>query len=252
MANKKSRIEEVRQRIIPVQQATPHVKVLLYGRNGKGKTRTAATAPKPLIIDINEKGTKSIRNYPGVEVFPAANWEDVVWCYWFLRTGEHEYESVVIDTITMMQDVCMKQTLKEAEDRDPAKDPAMASMRDWGKVGQLMKSQLLNFRNLPMHVIFVAQERSVDNEEGDTEKVPDLSPGSRATATSCVDFIGNIFNREVKVVRKGTKKSEKGWRTLMLIGPSETYLTKDRSGVMPRIVANPSIPQIITATHTEE
>ena len=246
-----SRIADVRSRIIPVKQATPHVKVLLYGKNGKGKTRTAATAPRPLLIDINEKGTKSIRNYPDVEVFPAATWEDIHYAYWFLRSGEHEYESVVIDTITMMQDVCLKQVLREAEDRDPAKDPAVASQRDWGKLAQLMKTQLLQFRNLPLHLVLVAQERSVDNEEGETERVPDLSPGSRATATACVDFIGHIRTKEVRAVNKKTKRETKKWRTLMLIGPLETYLTKDRSGNLERIVADPTVPKIIDAVEGE-
>lgn len=249
-SDKESRIKDVERRIVPVREIENYVRVLLYGQNGKGKTRTAATAPKPLLIDINEEGTKSIRNYNGVEVFPAKNWEDVHWAYWFLRSGEHEYESVIIDTLTMMQNVCMKQVLREAEDRDPAKDPATASQRDWGKVAQLMKDLLLNYRNLPMNVIFVCQERSIDNEEGETEKVPDLSPGSRATATACVDFIGRIYTREVRVV-KG-KKTTKAWRTLMLIGPHDVYLTKDRSGVLPRIVPNPSIPQMIAATESEE
>jgi hypothetical protein len=152
----------VRKRIVPVSQADPYLKVLLYGRNGMGKTRFACTAPKPLLIDIQEKGTKSVRNYKDVEVFPAKSWKEVVWAYWFLRAGGHDYESVILDTLTGMQNVCMVQVLKESEDRDPTKDPKTASQRDWGKLAQLMKEQLLNFRNLDMHVIFTAQERTYD------------------------------------------------------------------------------------------
>jgi hypothetical protein len=136
--NKQSQIRSVRNRIVPVKDASPYVKALLYGRNGSGKTRTAATGPKCLLIDIEEEGTKSIRNYPGVEVFPAKSWSDIVYAYWFLRSGEHEYETVALDTITMMAMVCMRQVLKEAEDRDPLKDPALASQRDWGKMGQMV------------------------------------------------------------------------------------------------------------------
>lgn len=251
--SKDSAIKSVKKRIVSVRDAEPFVKVLLYGKNGKGKTRTGATAPKCIICDVNEKGTKSVRSYPGVEVFPAKNWEDIVWFYWFLRSGEHDYESFMIDTITMMQGVCMKQVLKEAEDRDPNKDPALASQRDYGKVNTLMREQLLNFRNLPMHAVFIAQERTFDNEEsGETERVPDLSPGCRSMATACVDFIGHIRAKEVRSVNRKTKKETKAWRTLMLVGPHEVYLTKDRSGVLPRIVANPSIPLIIKAANSLE
>ena len=251
--SKDSAIASVRKRIVSVREAEPYVKVLLYGKNGKGKTRAGATAPDLIICDVNEKGTKSIRSYPGVEVFHAKNWEDVVWFYWFLRGGEHKYKSFMIDTITGMQAICMKQVLKEAEDRDPAKDPAIASQRDYGKVNNLMKEQLLNFRNLPMHCVFIAQERTFDNEEtGESERVPDLSPGCRGVATASVDFIGHIRAKEIRAVNKRTKKEVKKWRTIMLIGPHETYLTKDRSGVLPRLVVDPTIPGIIDAANSLE
>jgi hypothetical protein len=147
----------------------------------------------------------------------------------------------------------MKQVLKEAEDRDPLRDPKQASQKDWYKSGAKVKEQLLFYRNLPMHVVFVAQERSVDDDEGETFYVPALSPAPRATACGCVDFIGHIFNKEVRGVNKKTKKEIKKWRTLMHVGPSETYLTKDRSLVLPRIMVSPTIPQLITAAaHIEE
>jgi len=255
---KDSAILKIRKRIVPVRDAAPYAKILLYGRNGAGKTRIGATGPKTLLVDIEEQGTKSIRNYPGVEVLHATKWEDIVWTYWFLRSGEHEYETVVLDTITMMAVVCMKQVLKDSVDRDPARDPKMASQRDWGKMGQMVGEQLLNYRNLPMHVVFTAQERGVESEgEGDLEAVkkeivPDLSPKPRSIATACVDFIGHIRKRQVRSVNKKTKKETKSWRTIMLVGPHETYLTKDQSGVLPRLVANPTVPMMVEAAKSIE
>jgi hypothetical protein len=99
-----------------------------------------------------------------------------------------------------------------------------------------------------MHVIFTAQQRSVDDEEsGETELVPDLSPKPRGVATACVDFIGRVYKKEVRAVNRKTKKEVKAWRTLMLTGPHDTYLTKDQSGVLPRIVSNPTVPLLIEA-----
>lgn len=247
MANvpKARAIAAVKKRIVPVSEAEPHIKVLVYGRNGMGKTRFAATAPKPLLIDISEKGTKSIRTYKGVEVYPARTWKEVVWAYWFLKAGGHDYESVILDTLTGMQNVCMVQVLKESGDRDPTKDPKTASMRDWGKLAQLMKEQLLNFRNLPLHVVFTAQERTYDNEEEErVERVPDLSPGSRATATACVDIIGRMYRKEKRWAAKGGRE-KKVWETRMLVGPHDDYITKDRTGVLGRIVVDPTIPDIL-------
>lgn len=237
----------VKKRIVPVSEAEPYLKVLAYGRNGAGKTRFACTAPKPILIDMAEKGTKSVRTYPDVQVYHARSWKEIVWAYWYLKAGGHDRESVILDTLTGMQNICMVQVLKESGDRDPTKDPKTASQRDWGKLAQLMKEQLLNFRNLDMHVIFTAQERTYDNEEEERlERVPDLSPGSRATATACVDVIGRMYQKERRTAVKGGKERVK-WETRMLVGPHDDYTTKDRTGVLGRIVVEPSIPEILEA-----
>lgn len=244
--SQKSAIVAVRNRIVSVKDAHPYAKVMLYGRNGSEKTRTAATAPKCFLIDIEEEGTKSIRGYDNVDVFPAKSWKDIVHAYWFLRAGGHGYESVVLDTLTMMEKLCMKRVLRESSDRDPGRDPRLAQFKEWNKLATMMGEQLLWYRNLPMHVVFVVQERTIELESGDetiSYTVPDLSKSARGTATSCVDFIGRMYKKEV--TNKKTKK--KVWRPLMLIGDHELYLTKDQSGVLPRIVVNPTIPQIIEA-----
>jgi hypothetical protein len=250
---KEKAIKRIENRIVDISEVDAHLKVLIYGRNGTQKTRTAATAPKVLIVDVDEKGTKSARKIKGAKVIQVKSWNDIVYVYWYLKAGNHKHESVVIDTITGMQNVCMKHVLKEAEDRDPDKDPKTATMRDWGKLAQLMKEELLNYRNLPMHVIFLAQERTVDDPDNETtERVPDLSPGTRATATACVDIIGRIYQREVRVVSKTKKKEVKGWEARLLVGPHDEYTTKDRTGSLGRIVRNPTIPMMLEAADLSE
>jgi hypothetical protein len=253
MASRAQAIKNVKKRIVPVEEAEPHVKVLIYGRNGQGKTRTAAAAPKPLIIDINEHGTRSVKSYKGAEVFQVRRWEDITWAYWMLREGEHEYETVILDTVTAMQNLCMRQVLGEAEDRDPNREPSMPDRRSWGKLGELMKPVFLDFRNLPMHVVFIAQERAIENEEeAIVEHVPNLSPSIRDVATGSVDIIGRVFQREVRVANKRAKKEEKAWETRMLVGPHDEFVTKDRTGALGRIVRQPSINKIIEVAFNEE
>jgi hypothetical protein len=210
------------------------------------------------VIDINEKGSKSIRKYPNVDLFETEKWEDFVYMYWYLKAGKHPYETVVIDTCTSLAIVCMKQILKEAGDRDPNRDPATASMRDWGKLAKLMGEQFLNYRNLPMHVIFLAQVRSVDSEDDSgetrTEHVPSLSAGPRGILMDAVDIIGYIYKREVRTIDKATKKETTKWEVRLLTGPSDTYPTKDQTGALPRVMRNPTMSEIIRLNeqHTKE
>jgi hypothetical protein len=249
--SKESKIQEVEERIIEVGDVDPYTRVLVQAPNKKGKTRFGASLPGTLIIDINEKGTKSVRNFKDIHVFQAKNWADVVYAYWYLRASlqggtKRKFSCYSLDTVTQMQHVCMKHVLKEAEDRDPYRDPHTPSMREWLKVAELMKPQILFFRNLPMHGIFLVQERSVDNEEGDNERVPDVSPGSRGTLMAAVDVIGRMFQREVRVVNKGSGRETKRWETYMLVGPHDKYPTGTRLD-LPRIVRDPTMQVFIDA-----
>jgi hypothetical protein len=202
-ASKAKAIASVERRIVGIEEADPYVKLLAYGRNGSGKTRLIAGAPKLLLIDVNEKGTTSARQFKGVKVFHAKSWADIVYSYWYLKEGNHPYKSV---------------------------------------------SMLLNFRNLDMHVLFTAQERTVDDPDEETrERVPDLSPGSRGTLTSCVGIIGRVYKKEVRTVDAKRKKEVSKWETRMLVGPSDEFITKDRTGQLGRIMRNPTMAQIIAA-----
>lgn len=220
------------KKIQSVGESFKHLKLLAYGQNGKGKTRLGASGPrKVLIIDCNEKGSLSVRNFEGVDVFPIEVWSDIDLAYWYLHSGNHDYETVVLDTETSLAALCMKFVLGDLASRDPTRDPSMPDKRHWGKVGELMKTQILQFRNLPMHVIFLAQERRgfTDDDEEAPEVFPDVSPGIRTTLTAAVDIIGRMYVREVVVKEKGEKKQKSVTEYRMHIGPSERYITKDRS-----------------------
>jgi phage nucleotide-binding protein len=257
MANRAKEIEKVKRRIIPVSDAEPHVKVLLYGRNGQGKTRIACTAPPPmLLLDINEKGTKSVRAYKDVDVLQVKAWEDVTYAYWFLRQGDHKYKSVGIDTMTGLQNLCIKDVvIKEAEDRDPNRDPKTMSMRDWGKMAEYLKPLILNFRNLDMNVVFTAQIRNGkdrNDEEAEDLWVPDMSPNPRSQLTAAVDIIGYVHQAEVRAVNKRTKRETTKHEHRMLVGPHDNYITKDRTGQLGRIVRNPNLAEIAAMSTEEE
>ncbi len=246
------RIKAIESRIVDIDAASPWVNILVYGQNGSEKTRFGASAPMPVIVDINEKGTKSARQFKDAKVFPVKSWPDVTYFYWYLREVDHDRESVVIDNLTTLQQMCMSHVLKEAGDRDPNRDPTVASMRDWGKVTELMKPLILNLRNLPMHVIFIAQERVVEDDEEETLHMPDLPRGVRGIATGAVDIIGRTYKKEVRKGNKKKGKSETTWEPRMLVGPHDAFVTKDRTGQLPRIVRKPNVPMFIEAAQSIE
>lgn len=238
--------ERVAKRIKSVDEANKYVKILVYGRNKKGKTRFAATAPKVLIIDIDEEGTRSAAG-SGADVLEVATFDDVAHIYWWLKAGNHDYEAVAIDTITALASAAMRKVLGESEDRDPTREVAMPDRRTYGRANQLVKGLLLDFRNLSMHVIFLAQERTQkddDDEEATTFHTVDLSPGTRTTALGCVGIIGRIYLRETP---QKNLKSKTKWEARMLVGPHEDYDSGNRIEGLPNIIRNPTMPKIIKA-----
>lgn len=254
--NQGKAIKRFEKGIIPVSESVPYVRVLWYGRNGRGKTRLACSTGiagvKTLILDVNEEGTQSVKRYPNCFVRPIKRWEEFVWAYWYLKTGNHDYGAVVIDTVTQVQKICMRQILNEAEDRDPNRPPNAPERRQWLQMTETLRPFIYDFRNLPMHVIFVCQERldrGSDDEDEDSEirarYVPDLSPGLRGDAMAAVGVMGRVYRRPRRV-GKG-KKERVVWETRALVGDHDDYETKDRTGQLGRIVRNPTMAQVIEA-----
>jgi len=248
-------IEAVEAQIVSVDAADPFVKVLVYGRNGSGKTRFAASAPKVLLIDIHEEGTRSAKG-TGAMKFPKKGqitWPQVGQVYWYLKAGNHDFDAVAIDTVTALNRLCLRMVMGEAEDRDPNRELGMPDRRAYGRAGELMREQLLAFRNLPMHVIFTAQERVITDEDGEEPVLhtPDLPAGSRGIAMGSVGVIGRIYRQEVKIRNKTTKKVTTRWEDRLLVGPHETYDTKDRTNNLGDVVRRPTMADIIAANNQE-
>lgn len=235
---KKRRSVDVEDRIRSVDEISKYAKILVYGRNKNGKTRFAATWPRVLICDIQEEGTRSARG-SGADVIEVNSFDEVGDVYWYLKAGNHKYRTIAIDTLTALQDAAQRKVLGEAEERDPTREHAMPDRRTYGRANQLVKQMVLEFRNLPMHVVFLAQERVEVDEETDEPalRTAQLSPGSRGTALGAVGLIGRIYLHEGKKGR---------WEARMLVGPHEEYDTGNRIE-LPRIIRNPTGKQIIKA-----
>lgn len=208
--------------------------MVIYARPKVGKTRFAASAPNCLIIDCDEKGTDSTRDDLNPNVIRITHWSEINDIYWYLQSGDHEFESVAVDPISALQTICMNFVLGDEVARDASRDPDQPSQRVYQKVSQLMKTQITNFRNLPMNVIFTAHTRTKETGEGEEEVVtmtgPNTSPAIQSHLLGAVGLIGYMTKREevIKVPSKRNpekKINKKISRTRLLIGPSERFET---------------------------
>jgi hypothetical protein len=141
--------------------------------------------------------------------------------------------------------------MKVQEERSLTRIPGFVEQRDYGKSGELMKDMLVRFHNLPMGIIFTAQERQVEaadsEEDEDMENlpsayVPDLPKGVRGAANAIVDVIGRIY-----VAKNDEEKPERR----LWLGESARYDTGYRSEfVLPDYIRNPTVPKLVRLMRT--
>lgn len=255
--NKFSGLEK---RIVPVGDIPLYLKILVYGRAGTGKTTFIGSAPKPvLILDPRENGTKSVRKREGVDVLSVANWEDVEEVYWYLEANPTKYATVAIDAITPLQDMAISHITGGPTEQ--------TSRRAFGQAASLLKTWIMIYRDLPMNVIFTAQDRvgSVEEIDDDGDLFPEIGPYVMPSVAkilnAAVDIIGQTFIREVeKTVKvKGSEKTKTVAEFCMRIGPHARYVTKLRrddggtgKSTVPRILSNPSFPKLLELSLNEE
>ena len=241
--NRTSEIAEVASKIKPVSELDPYAKMVVYGRNKVGKTRFVCSSDLPtLLVDCNERGFASVRKRPNVQVYELMRWEDVDPLYWYLRSADNPFKGGVlaIDTITMLATIGMKWVLKDDSERDFGRDPLTPDKRSWGKLGEALKDVIIRFRNLPMHVIFTAQEKvtSTEDDDGGTvqEVHPEISPSPRSTLLGAVGIIGRIYTREVESA-EGKKTMERR----MLLGAHPKYVSGNRYEELKNVERNPNL-----------
>ena len=247
----KSRVEG---KIKRASEFDPNQNMLLYGPPDSFKTRTAASAPKVLIIDCDEKGTDSVRRDLDPYTFRIEFWSEINEAYWYAQSGDHDYESFALDGLTGLQTLAMNFVLGDEAARDASRDPDMPSRQIWQKVGQLMKTQITNWRNLEYNTIFTALARTRDVGEGGEEDDPVwhtgpmVSPSIAGHLEAAVGTIGYMMNREVIVKSKtkdGKIRRRKEVRRRMLVGPQARYTTKDRNGLFGEFVEAPDLAEML-------
>jgi phage nucleotide-binding protein len=224
--------------------------MLIYGDWGVGKTMLAGQSDdvpemrKVLFIDL-EAGTASLRDYPNIDVVRVTSWPQMQEVYDHLRTGQHPYQTIVLDSLTEIQKFNQDEVMRLLILKDASRDPDILGLQEWNKSSNQIRKFVRAFRDLPYNVIFTSLEQVARDKMQRQIKLPAL-PGKLAKEIPgffdyvFYYYIDTIDEQEVRILR--TQRS------------SDTA-AKAREGhrkVLPALVGNPTMKQLYGMIKNEQ
>ena len=234
---------------VSVSEAIPYLNWLIYGPPGAGKTYLAGTSKDEpelepvLFLDI-DKGTTTLRKFgKGIKVIPITSMLHLAEVFETLANHPTKYRTVVLDSITELQNMNMKDIMREliADTSNPnnaTRDPHVPGKREWGKSSSMMREVVRKFRDLPCNTIFIAHSKTIEEEQfggGSLSYIMPNLPGKLATdVAGFIDIVGylDVDTKDSQIVRR------------LQVAKSRKIIAKDRLGVLGDVVIDPTMPKL--------
>lgn len=242
-----------------LDETDEYLNVLLFGREGSGKT-TAAVSLANLgygnVLVVNAEGglkkntlkrhgidTSRIQVWPpqGESISHAGLDEVYRQIKADLAKDPKSWAGVVFDSATevvqALVDFVANDRISKAERKGvniDQIDQFFTDRSDYGTMSKMFRDILRKFRDLPCHFIVTALERrDVDEDTGKVQYGPAVTPGVQTDLLGYVDL----------VLACSAATEELPFRALTR--SSGKYRGKDRLGILPKVLVNPTIDRIL-------
>lgn len=237
------------------------VVVTILGDAGMGKTSLAATFPKPIFIRA-EDGLQAIPEENRPEAFPLINNSDELWeQLQALIKEDHDYQTVVIDSVTSLERLFIQHVMDEDKAMNPKK-PAKSINQAMGGYGAGLSAVGLMHQRVRkaagilvdkgIHVVFIA------HADTETLELPDQDPYTRyalrlskksvAPYTDEVDVVGFIKLQTYTMGDGEKKKAISDGTRVLICHAAASCVSKNRYGITEELVVpvteNPLVPFI--------
>ncbi len=268
---REARLKLVKSRIVPVHQSTDLIYMMVWGRVKSGKTGFACTGPKPIML-MAERGQMTVRRVPDLEIYPInrktgnprpVRWKDTYDFLYYLRYADHDRETVVVDTMSALVRTGLRYINKDEEARDEARTPGVTDQRTWGRLGTLITEFMEELEEIcvtrGMHLIYTAQERTLNEEKAEqmgVDVIPDFSPSIRSFVTEKPSILARTFmedeegeeiDEEEENIRYGMTFRDPD----LLVGERVTPMGAKKPW-LPRHAYNVSVPRLIRLIERSE
>lgn len=217
---------------------------LIYGDSGAGKTVFGSKLPNLLILRAEDGLVSAARSGAKAKVWPINEWNDMVKVFEYLQHDSHPFDWVMVDSLTNLQQRCIRDILKDGVKKNPTRDQFIPQLQDYFKWQQMIKSMITDMNELPVNILWTAQAMVREDQEGEDIVVP-LIEGKdyqiSAWTMAQMDFVGYLGLRKVKV--RGSEDTRVVRQ--LITGDTPPYRAKDRYGVFPNAINNPDVNAMI-------
>lgn len=198
------------------------IRFLLYGPPKIGKTTLASGFENTLIL-ATEKGYGSMK----VFALDVKSWKDFIECVDLIESGDHDYKTIVIDTVSILYDLCVKYVCDE-NNVEHASDGSYGKV--WSLIGTEFERQINRLFLTDYGIILISHfkcEEVVSTTGTKSQIAPDLPKPARRILVPKVSVIGYMKTKTEEVDGKYITKRE------ITFKPSDFIEAGDRDGYLP-------------------
>ena len=167
-----------------------------------------------------ESGLLSIKD-KGIDYIQINNFKDLIDAYEYLAVKDHGYETIGMDSLTEIQQICMDAILVENGREKP-------QIADWGTLNTRMVTMVRKFRDLPCNFVVSCLVKTIEDESTmSTKLAPQLQGAIKDTVAAYFDEVFYLFakaDKDGKVVHQ-----------MLTHGHDKIDFAKDRSGKLDKL-----------------
>lgn len=223
--------------------------VVVHGESGTGKSWFADTAPAPRLILDAEGGSRFTPSQPKVywdpmtEPPPLGQETVVVMTrdfpmlarvFEWLNSGQHDFESVVLDSVTEIQKRCI----------DNVTGTEQMRIQDWGTVLREMEILVRRFRDLWMHPVRpIPVQVFITTTKIDDKGVfrPHVQGQLSLSLPYFVDVVGYLYTQ--------SDPEAGGLKRHLLTDAAPGFIAKDRTDRLGYEIVDPSIATMLDTVY---
>lgn len=227
--------------LITPQIFTDKMNILIYGDPGSGKTHLAGTAQDvPTMADVHvfniDGGIMTLASRGDIHATDIHSVDELEQELFKIINHDEKYKTtktVVIDNITELQTLALESltTQQYAERKRKNKNYSVDDvyLEDYGVAGKRLARILRGFRDLPMHVIYIAHKKDKMRQGTNVleESKPNMTEKLSTAVMGYMDFVWYLYTADEMVGSEETGYYAETHRYL-LTQPMNNFAAKTR------------------------